>query len=146
MTGRAAAQGYMVVIQDVRGRGTSGGTFRLCEAEKRDGAETVAWAAALPGSSGAVGMYGFSYQGMTQLFAAAARPPALKAIAPAMTAWRVREDFATDGARFACNPASAGAANWRWRPCVAVATRDCTRRYMPPATSTCCRSPGSIIG
>jgi putative CocE/NonD family hydrolase len=95
-----AARGYMVVIQDVRGRGTSGGVFRLCEAEKRDGAETVAWAAALPDSSGAVGMYGFSYQGMTQLFAAAARPPALKAIAPAMAAWRVREDFATEGDAF----------------------------------------------
>ena len=95
-----AAQGYLVVIQDVRGRGTSEGEFRLCEAEQADGAETVAWAAALPGSSGRVGMYGFSYQGMTQLFAAAARPPALQAIAPAMTAWDVREDFATEGGAF----------------------------------------------
>lgn len=95
-----AAQGFMVVIQDVRGRGTSEGEWRLCEAEARDGLETVAWAAALPGSNGNVGMYGFSYQGMTQLFAAAMKPPALKAIAPAMAAWRVREDFATEGDAF----------------------------------------------
>lgn len=95
-----AAHGYLVVIQDVRGRGTSEGQFRLCEAEQADGAETVAWAAALPGSSGRVGMYGFSYQGMTQLFAAAAQPPALRAIAPAMAAWDVREDFATEGGAF----------------------------------------------
>ncbi len=95
-----AAHGYLVVIQDVRGRGTSEGQFRLCEAEQADGAETVAWTAALPGSSGRVGMYGFSYQGMTQLFAAAARPPALRAIAPAMAAWDVREDFATEGGAF----------------------------------------------
>ena len=95
-----AAHGYLVVIQDVRGRGTSEGEFRLCESEQADGNETVAWAAALPGSSGRVGMYGFSYQGMTQLFAAAARPPALKAIAPAMAAWDVHEDFATQGGAF----------------------------------------------
>lgn len=95
-----AARGYLVVIQDVRGRGTSEGEFRLCEAEQADGFDTVAWAAALPGSSGRVGMYGFSYQGMTQLLAAAARPPALQAIAPAMAAWDVREDFATEGGAF----------------------------------------------
>ncbi|MEO0408692.1 MAG: CocE/NonD family hydrolase, partial [Cyanobacteria bacterium P01_A01_bin.135] len=73
-----AAHGYIVVIQDVRGRGSSGGEFDLFSHEVQDGAETVSWAAALPQSSGAVGMYGFSYQGMTQLFAAAAQPPALK--------------------------------------------------------------------
>lgn len=95
-----AAHGYMVVIQDVRGRGTSEGTFRLLEHESQDGAETVAWAAALPGSNGCVGMYGFSYQGMTQLLAAAARPPALRAIAPAMAAWDVHADFATEGGAF----------------------------------------------
>ena len=95
-----AAHGYLVVIQDVRGRGTSEGEFRLCEAEQADGNETVAWAAALPGSSGRVGMYGFSYQGMTQLLAAAARPPALRAIAPAMAAWDVHDDFATEGGAF----------------------------------------------
>lgn len=95
-----AAHGYIVVIQDVRGRGTSEGTFRLLASEKQDGAETIAWAAALPGSSGQVGMYGFSYQGMTQLLAAAAKPAALACIAPAMAAWDVREDFAYEGEAF----------------------------------------------
>ena len=64
------AQGYIVVIQDVRGRGTSAGKFRLFAHEVEDGEDSVEWAAALPGSSGQVGMYGFSYQGMTQLYAA----------------------------------------------------------------------------
>ena len=95
-----AAQGYLVVIQDVRGRGTSEGSFALWQHEAGDGADAVAWAAALPGSSGVVGMYGFSYQGMTQLFAASRRPPALKAIAPAMAAWDVRTDFAYEGGAF----------------------------------------------
>ena len=95
-----AARGFLVVIQDVRGRGTSEGEFRLLRDERADGVETVAWAAALPGSSGRVGMYGFSYQGMTQLLAAAGRPPALRAIAPAMAAWDLHADFATEGGAF----------------------------------------------
>ena len=52
-----AANGYIVVIQDVRGRGTSEGRFRLFADDVADGGETIAWAAGLPGSSGRVGMY-----------------------------------------------------------------------------------------
>ncbi|MGA7800418.1 MAG: CocE/NonD family hydrolase, partial [Gammaproteobacteria bacterium] len=65
-----AAQGFLVVIQDVRGRGTSEGVFRVFEHEVDDGFDAVEWAARLPGSCGRVGMYGFSYQGMTQFYAA----------------------------------------------------------------------------
>ncbi|PSN15065.1 S15 family X-Pro dipeptidyl-peptidase [filamentous cyanobacterium CCT1] len=89
-----ASHGYIVVIQDVRGRGTSGGEFDLFRHEADDGYATVQWAAALPQSSGAVGMYGFSYQGMTQLYAAAQKPPALKAIAPAMVGYDLYADWA----------------------------------------------------
>ncbi len=89
-----ASHGYIVVIQDVRGRGSSGGEFDLLRHEADDGYATVAWAAGLPQSSGAVGMYGFSYQGMTQLQAAATRPPALKAIAPAMVGYDLYADWA----------------------------------------------------
>lgn len=95
-----AAHGYIVVIQDVRGRGSSEGTFRLFETEIADGVDTVEWAAQLPGSNGAVGMYGFSYQGMTQLYAAAARPPALKTICPAMVAYDLYRDWAYEGDAF----------------------------------------------
>ncbi|MEN9265111.1 MAG: CocE/NonD family hydrolase, partial [Thermostichales cyanobacterium BF4_bins_65] len=49
-----ARQGYMVVIQDVRGRGSSEGEFRLFEHEAQDGWETVNWCAQLPGSTGEV--------------------------------------------------------------------------------------------
>ncbi len=89
-----AAQGYIVVIQDVRGRGSSTGEFRLFAAEVEDGQATVQWAAQLPKSNGLVGMYGFSYQGMTQLYAAATRPPALKALAPAMVGYDLYADWA----------------------------------------------------
>src|SRR5579859_3892411 len=67
-----AAHGYVVVIQDIRGRGTSEGEFRVCEDDIRDGAETIEWASRLPGTTGVVGMYGFSYQGYNQLLAASA--------------------------------------------------------------------------
>ncbi|MBE9113536.1 CocE/NonD family hydrolase [Nodosilinea sp. LEGE 07298] len=89
-----ASHGYIVVIQDVRGRGTSSGEFDLFRHEANDGYATVQWAAALPQSSGAVGMYGFSYQGMTQLYAAAQKPPALRAIAPAMVGYDLYTDWA----------------------------------------------------
>jgi putative CocE/NonD family hydrolase len=89
-----AAHGFIVVIQDVRGRGTSEGEFRLFEHEVEDGYDSVEWAAQLPQSNGKVGMYGFSYQGMTQLFAAQAQPPALQAIAPAMVGYHPYSDWA----------------------------------------------------
>ncbi|MEM1242171.1 MAG: CocE/NonD family hydrolase [Cyanobacteria bacterium P01_H01_bin.26] len=89
-----AAQGYIVAIQDVRGRGTSEGKFELFAHEVDDGYDSVRWAANLPGSSGQVGMYGFSYQGMTQLYAAQAKPAALKALAPAMVGYDLYQDWA----------------------------------------------------
>jgi putative CocE/NonD family hydrolase len=95
-----ASQGYIVVIQDVRGRGTSEGEFELFANEIADGADSVNWAASLPGSNGLVGMYGFSYQGMTQLYAAIAKPPALKTICPAMIGYDLYTDWAYEGGAF----------------------------------------------
>ncbi|MBW4642772.1 MAG: CocE/NonD family hydrolase [Goleter apudmare HA4340-LM2] len=95
-----AAHGYIVVIQDVRGRGTSEGEFQLFIHEIADGEDTVHWAANLPNSNGQVGMYGFSYQGMTQLYAAANKPPALKAICPAMIGYDLYTDWAYEGGAF----------------------------------------------
>jgi putative CocE/NonD family hydrolase len=81
-----ARHGYNVVIQDVRGRGDSGGEFYPFRNEARDGAETIAWLRTRAESNGRIGMYGFSYQGVTQLLAAAREPEGLLCIAPGMTA------------------------------------------------------------
>ncbi|MEL7039217.1 MAG: CocE/NonD family hydrolase [Cyanobacteria bacterium J06592_8] len=102
-----AQQGYIVVIQDVRGRGTSEGKFQLFSTEVEDGEESVNWAANLPGSSGNVGMYGFSYQGMTQLYAASAHPKPLKTICPAMISRNLYADWAYEGGAF-CLQANLG--------------------------------------
>jgi putative CocE/NonD family hydrolase len=95
-----ASQGYLVVIQDVRGRGTSQGEFKLFTNEIEDGLETLNWAAQLPQSNGKVAMYGFSYQGMTQLYAAVHQPPALKTICPAMIAYNLYQDWAYENNAF----------------------------------------------
>ncbi len=81
-----AQHGYNVVIQDVRGRGDSQGEFYPFRTERNDGAETIAWLRTRPECNGKIGMYGFSYQGLTQLLAAAEQPEGLLCIAPAMAA------------------------------------------------------------
>jgi putative CocE/NonD family hydrolase len=73
------------VVQDVRGTWRSGGSFYPRRDERPDTVASIEWAANLPRSNGRVGMYGFSYQGVVQLQAAAVRPPSLAAIAPAQT-------------------------------------------------------------
>jgi predicted acyl esterase len=95
----AARAGFMVVVQDVRGRFASEGEWSPFEHERRDGRDTVEWAARLPGSNGRVGMYGGSYCGVTQWLAAVERPPSLAAIAPLAT-WSEPLDglFARGGA------------------------------------------------
>ena len=95
-----ARHGYIVVMQDVRGRGDSGGEFVLFEHEARDGSDTVDWAASLPRSNGNVGMFGFSFQGSNQLLAAGEKPKALKAIAPAMIGWQLGRDWAYENGAF----------------------------------------------
>jgi uncharacterized protein len=79
-------RGYVLIIQDVRGRYTSEGEWYPFRHEQNDGYDTVEWAAALPYSDGKVGMIGASYVGATQVLAAIASPPHLAGIAPNMTA------------------------------------------------------------
>jgi len=81
----AARAGYVVVIQDVRGTFASEGRLQHFHDERRDGAASIAWVASQSWSNGSIGMAGASYLGATQLLAALAAPPALKAIAPTIT-------------------------------------------------------------
>src|SRR6476646_7254201 len=55
---KAAARGYVVIIQDVRGRYASEGEWYTFKHESNDGYDTIEWAAALPYSDGRVGMFG----------------------------------------------------------------------------------------
>jgi putative CocE/NonD family hydrolase len=97
---RAVEAGYVVVLQDTRGRFASDGRFDPFRDERADGADTIAWAAAQPWSDGQVGMYGGSYFGATQLLAAAETPPALRAITPVVTASEYYEGWTYQGGAF----------------------------------------------
>ncbi len=93
-------RGYMVVIQDVRGRFGSEGDFYPFRHEGNDGFDAVEWAAGLSGSNGRVGMYGTSYSGATQFLAAAAHPPSLHAIAPAVSSATFGNGWFYEGGAF----------------------------------------------
>jgi uncharacterized protein len=96
---QAARRGFMVVIQDTRGRFSSDGEWDPFRFERQDGYDTVEWVAKLPGSNGRVGMYGGSYWGNSQWLAAVEQPPSLAAISPSLT-WSEPMDglFARGGA------------------------------------------------
>jgi len=97
---RAAAHGYVVVIQDVRGRYASDGEWYPFKHESDDGYDAVEWAAALPYSNGKVGMWGGSYVGATQMLAAIAHPPHLAGICPEVTASNYHENWTYQGGAF----------------------------------------------
>jgi putative CocE/NonD family hydrolase len=95
-----AARGFMVVVQDVRGRFASEGEWYPFKHETDDGYDTVEWVAALPHSNGKVGMFSGSYVGATQMLAAIGHPPHLAGICPVVTASNYHENWAYQGGAF----------------------------------------------
>ncbi|MGO9487450.1 MAG: CocE/NonD family hydrolase [Solirubrobacteraceae bacterium] len=80
----ANAMGFAVVDVNMRGTGCSGGAFDYFEAlENLDAYDVIQTIGHQPWVlHHKVGMFGISYGGISQLFAAQLRPPALEAIAP----------------------------------------------------------------
>jgi uncharacterized protein len=97
---KAAARGYVVILQDVRGRYTSDGDWYTFRNESNDGYDTVEWAAALPYANGKVGMFGESYVGATQWLTAIAHPPHLAGICPGFTASNYHDGWTYQGGAF----------------------------------------------
>ena len=81
-----AKRGYVMVVQDVRGRGDSDGEFGHFVPDIADGYDTVEWLARQSWSNGRVGMMGVSYLGSVQWLAARARPPHLVCMVPTASA------------------------------------------------------------
>ena len=96
----AADQGFAVVIQEVRGRFNSGGTFAPFVTEGDDGYDTVEWAAQQPWSTGAVGLVGPSADGISALQAAIAAPPHLRAVLTHGTGSNYHDGWAYSGGAF----------------------------------------------
>jgi putative CocE/NonD family hydrolase len=93
-----AQHGYASVRVDLRGSGDSDGllTDEYSAQEHADGVAVIAWLAAQPWCTGAVGMFGISWGGFNSLQIAALRPPALKAIMTLCAA----DDRYTDDAHY----------------------------------------------
>jgi putative CocE/NonD family hydrolase len=70
-----AGQGYVVVVQDCRGKHASEGEYDVQMADAEDGYDAVEWAAKQPWSTGKIGTYGCSYLGEVQFLLAKMRHP-----------------------------------------------------------------------
>lgn len=108
-------ENYIIVIQDVRGRWMSEGTFvdvRPFIRDKKtitdideasDTYDAIDWLVKnLPYNNGNVGVFGISYPGFYSTMAAASGHPALKAVSPQapVTEWFLGDDFHHNGAFF----------------------------------------------
>ena len=73
-----AQHGYVVVLQDCRGRHASQGVFTKYINEAQDGYDTIEWLAKSEYTDGMIGMWGTSYGAHVQAAAAQLNPPHLK--------------------------------------------------------------------
>ena len=79
--GKLMERGYTFVMVDLRGFGGSTGCLDWAgPGEQADVVKAVEWAATQPWSSGSVGMYGKSYDGVTGLVGVNRKPAGLKAV------------------------------------------------------------------
>jgi putative CocE/NonD family hydrolase len=106
--------GYIMVIQDVRGKFMSEGQFKDVRPfnpdkkgtetdEASDSYDTIDWLIKnIPGNNGNAGVFGVSYPGFYSTMAALSGHPALKAVSPQapVTDWFIGDDFHHNGAFF----------------------------------------------
>lgn len=77
-----ASHGYVVVVQDTRGRYHSEGVWHWMTDDGPDGFDCAQWIADQPWSNGRIGTMGTSYVGGTQHALAMSGSPALKTVIP----------------------------------------------------------------
>ena len=77
-----AGQGYVVAVQDVRGKFDSEGRFTVSANDTNDGSDMLNWMAAQTWSTGKIGTYGCSYLGEDQIELSKLRNPHHTAIIP----------------------------------------------------------------
>mgnify|MGYP000485210288 CR=1 FL=1 len=76
-----AAAGYVVALQNIRGRYHSGGTFtKYSVLDAPDGFAAIEWLGTRPFSNGKVGTWGRSYAAHSQADASKLHPPHLAAM------------------------------------------------------------------
>src|SRR5262245_56423649 len=92
-----AGQGYVVAVQDVRGKFDSEGHFTVAANDTNDGSDTLDWIAAQPWSTGKIGTYGCSYLGSIQIEMAKVRNPHHTAMIPQAAGGAYRYDDVLEG-------------------------------------------------
>lgn len=92
-----ARYGYVVAVQDTRGRHKSEGDFYPFRHEAQDGVDFTAWVRRQPWSNGKIGAFGVSYLGFTQ-WAMAAGNPDLASFAPTFITGDLYEGMYKGGA------------------------------------------------
>ena len=107
-------EGYIIAIQDVRGKWMSEGEFEDIRPfnpnkkgkefdEASDTYDAIEWMISnIPGNNKRVGVFGISYPGFYSTMAALSGHPALKAVSPQapVTEWFLGDDFHHNGAFF----------------------------------------------
>ncbi|GBG33475.1 Hypothetical Protein FCC1311_096982 [Hondaea fermentalgiana] len=84
-----AERGFVVLVQDTRGRFGSGGDFFPVKHEIQDGGDTIDWIREQPWSNGKVSLWGISYLGLTAYAAAGSKAGRhISCIVPIMTGAR----------------------------------------------------------
>ncbi|WP_051198159.1 CocE/NonD family hydrolase [Gordonia shandongensis] len=138
--------GYVQVLVDVRGTGSSHGKWEILSArEQLDSVEVIDWITEQSWCSGAVGMTGWSYSAINSLQTASHRPEALKAVfAVEGSEDVVRDIYITGGMPSAFIPLWLALVNGlKWLPNPATAVADLIRgdayrwaasRILSPAT------------
>ncbi|TCK21815.1 CocE/NonD family hydrolase [Pseudonocardia endophytica] len=97
--GRLLERGYGLVMVDVRGFGGSSGCTEMLggAADQADVTASLNWAAAQPWSTGSIGMYGKSLDGVTALVGNNLRHPALKAVIAQEPIWDIQRNMRSGG-------------------------------------------------
>jgi putative CocE/NonD family hydrolase len=94
-------RGYTFVMVDLRGFGGSSGCLDWAgPGEQADVKTAVEWAATQPWSTGRVGMYGKSYDGVTGLIGAVNKPQGLAAVVSQEPVYDLYRYLYSDGVRY----------------------------------------------
>lgn len=95
-----AQHGYVMVVQDVRGRYLSEGTFGSYAQEAADGLDTYTWVRKQPWSNGKIAVTGSSYFSVTAQAILVQNPPGLTAAIIRVGSGNYHEDGAWRGGAF----------------------------------------------
>lgn len=123
-----ARHGYVVAVQDMRGRYGSEGKFsKVQPADATDGYDAVEWLAKQPYSNGSVGMWGTSFAAHAQAGAAQLHPPSLKTLVISMGGMSNAWDH---GVRYRGTYEMGRQLTWAWSQLAADAPNAAVRKLL----------------